>query len=555
MKHLAFLLFMMCLLHSGAAQNLVLNADFEEHEICFYGINSWMEWYVTDWDITPSADYYHPCNAPGPMTVPENLSGFQHAQSGQAYTGTIIYAPPWEDENDKLHEYLIGRLSEPLQADSFYRVALFASLAEASQIACDCIEVLLTPDYPPVDSPIIFGRIDAAPQLTDAPLITDTVNWTKVCWIYRAKGGEQFLTIGNFRPNTEITDTVRLPFNTTYGIRPVWTYYYYDNVSVEKIPYHLAATGLPEHRTICPDELLRDTLHAAGFYDRFLWSTGDTTPGIVVTEPGIYTLKAWSEACQWTEELFFEAVSEPEVSLGPDTSFCPDGGSLTLKVPGSFDQYLWNTGDTLPSIITDSFGQYWVQATYACGTLYDTINISPPPKLSVMLPADTILSLGEALRIVPQLTGDVEEWMWYPTDFLDCTGCIKPYASPTHDITYQLEVRDKYGCIRHDSIHITILNAQRLYIPNAFSPNGDGVNDIFSIFGGPEVEEITQLLVFDRWGNLIYRAGPHLPATAHGWDGTRNGIPMPVGVYVWMAHVRYLDGTEARLSGEVLLAR
>ncbi len=549
MNRLIFLLLCLkCLLYTAGAQNLVRNPSFEEYERCPFFVNGWLDWYVKDWDITPSCDYYNSCSPT--WSVPANSKGFQYARTGKGYAGAALYSPPWWDEEDKIHENLIGRLSEPLQADSFYRVALFASLADYfPRYACDCIEVLLTADYPPVDSPIVFGRIDAEPQLRGAPLITDSLSWTEVCWVYRAKGGERFLTIGNFRPNTEVTDTMVISWNGFAN-----AYYFFDDVSVEKIPAHLVATGLPTHRTVCPDEVLQDTLHAGGSYDRFLWSTGDTTPSIVITEPGIYTLQAWHGTCLWREELFFEALSEPEVGLGPDTVFCL-GGQLTLKVPGSFEQYLWNTGDTLQSIVVDSFGQYYVEASYVCGTLHDTINVFPPPELSVVLPADITIRLGESLQIIPQYTGEVFEWSWYPNEFLDCADCPEPYARPLHDMVYQLEVRDEYGCTSSDSMHIGVINTERLYVPNVFSPDGDGVNDIFTVFGGPELAEISEFLVFDRWGGLVYQAGPHPPDNSFGWDGTQNGQPLPVGIYVWMANVRYLDGKETKLAGEILLVR
>lgn len=546
---------MVHVLYIAPAQNLVLNSSFEEHTYCLTVGNPWLDWPVVNWDMTPSCDYFHPCgSSTNNVSAPDNFAGFQYAHTGLGYVGAYIFSPPWEDPDDHLHENLIGRLSAPLQADSFYRVSLYASLGEISRIACDCIEVLLTPDYPPVDSPIIYGRIDATPQLRNSPIVTDTIGWTEVCWLYRAEGGERFITIGNFRPNTEVTDTVSLPLIPSYPTPNVLTYYYYDDVSVEKVPYHLVSTALPPDRAVCPGEVLHDTLSVGGFYDSFLWSTGDTTRSIVVSEPGTYTVDAWQGACRWTEEVVYEALPALEADLGPDTAFCP-GNSVRLSVEPGFDQYLWSTGDTLNNITVDSFGQYWVEASYACGTFRDTVTVGLPEELKVELPPDTILQLGRGFQIVPQLSGVVETLSWMPADFLDCTDCWEPYTMPLHDVTYFLEAGDVYGCRAVDSMHIEVVNPAKVYAPSAFSPNGDGVNDEFTIYGGPEVEQVEELLIFQRWGGLVYRHENLLPSGNAGWDGTRNGSPLNPGVYVYLARVRYLDGQKGRLSGEVVLVR
>ncbi len=555
MRRLFLALSLVHVLYSTHAQNLVLNSSFEDHTFCVTFGNQWLDWPVVNWDITPSCDYFHPCGSSvNNVSVPDNFAGFQYAHSGLGYVGAYFFSPPWQDTDDHLHENLIGRLSKPLQADSFYRVSLFVSLAESSQIACDCIEVFLSTNYPPVNSPIVFGRIDATPQLRNSPIVTDTIGWTEVCWLYRAEGGERFLTIGNFRPNTEVTDTVRLPQNLSHPYFSVITYYYFDDVTVEKVPYHLASTELPPDRAVCPGEALHDTLVVGGFYDNFLWSTGDTTRSIVVSGPGTYTVDAWQGTCRWTEEVVYGALPALEADLGPDTAFCP-GNSLQLSVEPGFDEYLWSTGDTLNSITVDSFGQYWVEATYECGTFRDTVTVGLPEELTVTLPPDTTLQLGRGLQIVPQIGGEVESLTWMPEDFLDCTDCAKPHALPLHDLTYFLEARDVYGCRAIDSMHIEVVNPAKVYTPSAFSPNGDGVNDVFTIYGGPEVAQVEELLIFQRWGGLVYRQENLSPSGNAGWDGTRNGSPLDPGVYVYLARVRYLDGREAWLSGEVVLVR
>ena len=109
------------------------------------------------------------------------------------------------------------------------------------------------------------------------------------------------------------------------------------------------------------------------------------------------------------------------------------------------------------------------------------------------------------------------------------------------------------GC---DSLVYIDLDFYQVYFPNAFSPNGDGFNDHFTVFGREDLEGIVSLQVFDRWGGLLF-SGKDLPPNdeSSGWDGKFNGRPAPAGVYVYSVVLRMDDGVERRRSGAVLLVR
>ena len=106
-----------------------------------------------------------------------------------------------------------------------------------------------------------------------------------------------------------------------------------------------------------------------------------------------------------------------------------------------------------------------------------------------------------------------------------------------------------------DSIHIRVDKTRLVYMPNAFSPNDDGINDRFFI-GSQSPEEVVRFLVFDRWGALVYqRAGGVTGDPSIGWTGQINGRPAAEGVYVYLAELRFLDGAVERFSGSVVLVR
>jgi gliding motility-associated-like protein len=111
-------------------------------------------------------------------------------------------------------------------------------------------------------------------------------------------------------------------------------------------------------------------------------------------------------------------------------------------------------------------------------------------------------------------------------------------------------INDGSGCADFSSSNETCVNfPPTLFVPTAFTPNGDGLNDYFSSFG--EFVEFFQMDVYDRWGKLLFRSNDvHV-----GWDGTENGVVTPEGVYVYKVEVRGYEGTVMKKEGSVTLIR
>ena len=102
---------------------------------------------------------------------------------------------------------------------------------------------------------------------------------------------------------------------------------------------------------------------------------------------------------------------------------------------------------------------------------------------------------------------------------------------------------------------VSVLNAEHIFFPTAFSPNGDGVNDLFQIFYGPEVLEILELQIFDRWGNLLFGSSQTVQGLDLAWDGTFRGQALPPGVYGYSAVVLFINGEKKIYSGGFDLLR
>ena len=117
------------------------------------------------------------------------------------------------------------------------------------------------------------------------------------------------------------------------------------------------------------------------------------------------------------------------------------------------------------------------------------------------------------------------QYSWTPSDFLNCNDCNSVNGSPDQDITYYFSYSDNKSCQFTDSIIVKVIFP--LFIPNTFTPNGDGKNEVFKAHS--EILEEYELLIYDRWGNLAYKTTD----LSSGWDGTINGNPQPQDVYVY----------------------
>ncbi|HHJ51221.1 MAG TPA: T9SS type B sorting domain-containing protein, partial [Phaeodactylibacter sp.] len=185
-----------------------------------------------------------------------------------------------------------------------------------------------------------------------------------------------------------------------------------------------------------------------------------------------------------------------------------------------------------------------------------------PEGLEVLvdLEAYVLTSYGET-TILNAITNiapdDIEEIIWSPTDGLSCTDCLNPSAQPDETTYYFVTIRTKDGCEADAKVLVVVDKQAAIYVPNAFSPNGDGNNDLFMIFAGPnQVEKVRNFLVFNRWGETVFEYhnfDPNNPA--YGWDGTFRGQPLNPAVFTWYAEIEFKDGRVELFEGDVQLVR
>lgn len=170
---------------------------------------------------------------------------------------------------------------------------------------------------------------------------------------------------------------------------------------------------------------------------------------------------------------------------------------------------------------------------------------------------DVSLELGERHTFNPavQLKGSEISYSWSPDSTLSCYKCESPTATPTEsEVKYTLRVEDEFGCSASDEATIFVDIVYPVYAPNAFTPNGDGVNDMFTLFAGMAVKEIKVLEVYNRWGDKVFTQ-MNFPAgdIQYGWDGKFKGHYVEQGIYMYRAVVLFIDGKKRIFTGDLTI--
>jgi gliding motility-associated-like protein len=305
----------------------------------------------------------------------------------------------------------------------------------------------------------------------------------------------------------------------------------------------------------------------------YAWTTvggnivqGANTPGPIVNAAGTYRLTAVNPAngCTAADEAAVLRAPEPMVfdSIRQPDCF-QNRGNIEIRATGA-EPFSFSADGGLSFQSGGLFsnrppGEYVlvVKDLYGC-TAAKTVTIAPPFIPELDLPNWLTVRLGDSIRLEPATNippGRVSSWLWTPAEGLSCDDCERPWASPYRSEQYRLVVTDLSGCTAEASVNVQVDRRRDVYPPNVFSPDGDGLNDRFTIYGRG-VTEIKLLQVFDRWGNQLFLGERLTPGEeSQGWDGSYRGQEMGPGVYVWVAVLVFIDGEELVLSGDISIVR
>ncbi|WP_142683712.1 PKD domain-containing protein [Chitinophaga polysaccharea] len=268
-----------------------------------------------------------------------------------------------------------------------------------------------------------------------------------------------------------------------------------------------------------------------------------------------YEIQVTLGKCRSADTVTLKVVDPPRATAAPDTTVC-SGVPLTLRATGGA-YYKWTPAfyvDKASSAVTLAHPP---DTTLFTVTVTDTLGCPKPvtatalvkvvPKVNAFAGNDTIIMLNTPFQL--NATGGVR-YTWSPPDGLNNRNIYNPVTTYNRDITYTVTAYTQEGCSGTDNIFVRFIKGPDIYIPNAFSPNGDGLNDIFR----PLPVGIVQMeffRVFDRWGKLIFSSTAYLK----GWDGTVNGSIAAVGTYVWVVQGKDINNNTVQHKGTVTLVR
>ncbi len=256
------------------------------------------------------------------------------------------------------------------------------------------------------------------------------------------------------------------------------------------------------------------------------------------------------------------------------TCFGDNDGEIKVEnVVNGVPPYLYSLNDSALSSDNEfsnlSPGVYVLEVEDAEGckdTL--TFTIDEPMEVTVTLStsltnSSNLIQFGDSIQLNANISAPYDSISWSPPEaFDDCdpqldpNGCENPWVSPEILTTYQVYVVNENGCADRASITIAVKKEFSVFIPSAFSPNDDGINDIFRIYTDKNVEKIKSFLVFDRWGENVFELYDfHPDEPAAGWNGLFRGKKMNSAVFVFYAEIEFKDGSTQLFEGDVSLLK
>lgn len=309
--------------------------------------------------------------------------------------------------------------------------------------------------------------------------------------------------------------------------------------------------------TTCRDTLF--TLNAGNGFVSYTWQDGTTDSISLVNTPGIYYVTAQNlcgsqltDTFQLIRSAVIPFTVQPQVATvckGDSVQFMAMGGSVYSWSPAvNFS----NPSSSSPKAIVSSTQNLSVfisdPVCVRDTTIIIPVTASSGPSITVLKSND--VSCGNDSAILIASGGSY--YTWYPNLFITRNNGDRITVKPTQTTTYTVMSTDGFGCKGKDSVTVAFLKEgeQRLFVPSAFTPNGDGLNDVFRpVFIGPSAKY--DFRIYNRWGQLIF----HSKTPGQGWDGTYKGVPQRSDVFVYYLIAEGGCNGEFKQKGTIALIR
>lgn len=319
-------------------------------------------------------------------------------------------------------------------------------------------------------------------------------------------------------------------------------------------------------KTICEGSSI--DLAAVSNGTAFSWTPSNTLTNAGTISPTAhpvtttkYYVLATKGICSHTDSVVVNVHPAPVPNAGSDITICY-GASTDLNGSGGAT-YSWSPATYLVSTAQNNTQvvkplndiTYYLSVTDANGCVSlknDTVNISVTPAVKMFAGHDTVVAMNQPLQLHAIEIGnsDVISYSWSPVTGLNNSLTANPVMTLDHDITYIVTGRTSANCEGSDDIFIKVYKGPEIYVPKAFTPNGDGLNDLLSV-QAVGMKEYHYFSVFNRWGQKIFSTSNF----SKGWDGKLSGALQGNGNYIWIAEAVDFLGNVIRRKGSVLLLR
>ncbi len=318
--------------------------------------------------------------------------------------------------------------------------------------------------------------------------------------------------------------------------------------------------------TIC--ESKSTTISASGTANSYAWTPVATLTGANTATPTAnpvttttYYVTATKGVCQLTDSVTVFVNAAPIPNAGIETSVCY-GGRITLQGNGG-TQYTWTPSTYLvnanvqnPQVVRPlnniTYTLSVVDANGCNSLVTDDILLKVTPGVVIFAGRDTVVAIGQPIQLnaVELNNSGVTSWVWNPAYGLSNPNINNPIATLDRDITYGVTGITNDFCEGTDSLVIKVYKGPNIYVPGAFTPNGDGRNDILRAIA-VGMKETKYFTVFNRWGQKVF----HTTDFRRGWDGRIKGQPQAMASYVWIAEAVDYTGKVHQVKGTFILMR
>ena len=255
--------------------------------------------------------------------------------------------------------------------------------------------------------------------------------------------------------------------------------------------------------------------------------------------------------CLGSDSVYVEVSLKPNANAGIDTVIC-EGTSTILEGSGG-NSYLWTPAFSVSDSASSSPFAFPTDSTLYLLTVsngnckdYDSVNVFVWKKPVANAGPDKKIFDGDTTTLDASIAGTNVYYYWSPDTYISSIDSLNPVVNPNTDLTYVLHVISNYGCeSAEDEVFVRVY--KKITIPNAFSPNGDGINDQWLVENLNTYPE-SETTVFDRWGVKVFDTHDYdIP-----WDGTKDGVPLPVGTYYYKISLNIGTGD---ITGWVVILR